>query len=256
MILLIVTTLAARSQGFDWQYSSRLPFDFPYLFAGLTGYTGYTMHDALLDLSEGNGDCCKFTEGKGWVSSIGLKSEYWLDGTWAANASLSYFTERGDFTATGQSLPFTVFDSQGKIVGHDTVDFENSMDISLSYLTIEAGGKMRLFKTHLFAGAALEFGYLLQQKSEQTERVVAPSYFKYNDGSQVRTLGTHTISGISNFLFTPKLMLGYDLPLGLDIYITPLVSVGFPLHNISSDGSWKMWNFNFGISLLRAVAYK
>jgi hypothetical protein len=253
---MILLTLAVRSQGFDWQYSSRLPFDFPYLFGGLNGSVGYSMHDALLNLSEGTGDCCKFQDGKGWSSSVGLKTEYWIDGLLAVNAQLSYFTNRAKFIAEGHKLPFTVFDSQGKIVGHDTVLFGNEMEISVSYLTFEAGGKRRLFDTHLFAGAALEFGYLVSNKTTQIERVVTPSYFKYNDGSQVRTLGQHKISGMSKFLFTPKLLLGYDIPVGLDFYLSPVISVGFPVNNMSNEGSWKIWNFNFGISVMRAVAYK
>jgi len=256
LIILLISQSAVRAQGFNWQYSSRLPFNYPYVFAGLTGNTAYSLHYAALNLSEGSGNCCQFSSGNGHAYSIGLKAEYWQTGVLAINLQLSYNSNSGIFTADGESMPFTVFDNQGKIVGHDTVSFENEMSVALNYITITPGAKRRLFGTHLFAGVAVELGYLITHSAEQKERVVSPSFYKYNDGSQVRTLGSHNIADISGFKFTPKVMLGYDLPVGIGIYISPLVSVGFPLHSISTDGSWKMWNFTFGISILRAVSYQ
>ncbi len=255
-LVFLITTITLQSQGFDWQYSSRLPFRYPYLFAGLSGGFDYEMHETSLILAENNYDCCQFSDGSGFGTAIGLKSEFWLKGIWAVNVHLSYLTRRADFTAPGYSVPFTVFDRQGKIIGHDTASFVNEMQSSLSYITLELGGKRRLFGTHLFAGASFEAGYLVTQKYTQTERVVSPSYFKYNDGSQQRILRSYTIGNIRNFIFTPKLLLGYDIPLGLGLYTTPYVSVGFPLQNIAETGSWNIWSFNFGISILRSIAYQ
>lgn len=256
LIFCITSISYVYSQGFDWQYSSRLPFNYPYIFAGLTGGAGYSLHNTALDLSEGNGDCCKFTNGSGLNYAIGLTGEYWIRGHWTVNLNLSYYSNKGLFTAPGENLPFTVFDTQGNIIGHDTASFENEMNISLNYLNIQAGTKYRLFNTYFFVGAAIEAGLLINQKVTQTESVVSPSYFRYNDGSQKRELGIHQISDISNFIIVPKLTLGYDISLGLGIYTTPFFTVGFPLQNIAKNGNWTSWDFRFGISILRAITYK
>jgi len=256
LLILTIGAISLQSQGFDWQYSSRLPFRYPYLFAGLNGGVDYEMHDAALDLSENNFGCCQFNQGSGFGTVIGLKSEFWLKGLWAVNMQISYLTRRANFTADGYQVPFTVFDRQGKIIGHDTATFENEMQSSLSYITLELGGKRRLFGSHLFAGASIELGYLVTQKYTQIERVLGPSYFKYNDGSQERNLGDYTFGNIQNFIFTPKLLIGYDIPLGLGLYTTPYFSVGFPLQNVAETGKWNIWSFNFGISILRSIAYQ
>jgi len=249
-------TVAGLSQGFDWQYSSRLPFNYPYLFAGLTGSVDMLQHNASLDLSEDNGDCCNFSSGTGIGTRIGLNSEYWLDGLWSANGNLTYLTQRGNFSADGYSLPFSVFDGQGRVIGHDTVSFVNDMSSVINYVTIEFGAKRRLFGSHLFAGASIEAGYQISNTVSQTERVVSPSYYKYNDGSQSRSLGAYEMSELSKFLFIPKLIVGYDLPIGLGLYTSPCVKIGLPLQNTAQTGNWNTWSFSFGISIMRSIAYR
>ena len=254
--LMLLTTITAGAQGFDWQYSPRLPFRYPYLFGGIVGGMDYERHNTSLNLSENNYECCQFEAGSGFGSTIGLKGELWLQGVWGVSMQLSYLTRRGNFTADGYSLPFTVFDSQGKIIGHDTATFQNTMKSSLSYITLEAGAKRRILGTHLFAGVGIELGYLVTQKYTHTEQVISPSYFKYNDGSQQRELDDYSVSNISKFLFIPKLIMGYDIAVGLGLYTTPFVSVGFPLHNIAQNGKWNTWSFSLGISILHSIVYQ
>lgn len=256
LISFVFATIIMHAQGFDWQYSSRLPFNYPYIFAGLSGDFGYAMYDTDLDLSEGMGDCCKYSSGTGLSYGFGLNGEYWLNGLWTVNIKISYSTNKASFSAPGESLPFSVFDAKGKIIGHDTASFENEMTSTLNYLTFQIGTKYRLFKTHLFVGAAVEAGWLANQKITQTETVVSPSYFRYNDGSKKRTLGLYKISDIQDFVIIPKLLLGYDIPLVSGIYTTPYISVSFPMQNIARDGLWSTWDFRFGLSFVRAVAYK
>ena len=70
------------AQGFDWQYSPRLPFKFPYLFGGISYNPGYTLNHGNMYLQELEQtkliDCCNFTNGTGFSNSFGLDIEYWL----------------------------------------------------------------------------------------------------------------------------------------------------------------------------------
>jgi len=256
LLLILFKFSIGYSQGFDWQYSSRLPFNYPYLFAGLTGSIDLLQHSSSLDLSEGRGECCNFSSGNGIGSSIGLNVEYWIDGLWSVNTKLSYLTQRGSFSAEGYSMPFSVFDVNGRVIGHDTASFINEMNSTFNYFTIDIGAKNRLFGTHFHLGASIELGYQLSNIITQTERVINPSYFRYNDGSSSRNLGAFEMSETSKFILVPKLSVGYDIPLGLGVYASPNFRVGFPIQNIAEKGSWSIWNFSFGLSFMKSIAYR
>lgn len=256
MSFFIISNTGAEAQGFNWQYSARLPFAYPYLFAGLTSNVDFNFHNSNLRLTEGNFDCCGFGSGTGYGRGIGLATEYWVNGLTAVNFQLALKQYSGDFVADGQKLPFTVFDKNGSIIGRDTVLFRNDLRADLGYVSLEAGGKWRLFESHFFAGGAINVGYLISSDLSIEEYVVSPDYWVYTDGSRRRSPVNYSITGVRRLNIVPKLNFGYNLAIIPGMYIAPQIEAGFPLLNIASDGDWRMFSFSFKITLLQSIAVR
>lgn len=228
-------------QGFDWQYSPRLPFETPTFFVGLNGNLAYYLHNGSIDFREIY-KCCTFTYGAGFGSIFGINAEYWQTATIALSGSLSYMTVTGDFQADGEALP---------VYPSGLFFYKNEFNTKLSYITIEMDAKYRLFLTHFFAGVGIRLGFLVSNKSEFYEKIVSPPEARFNDGSQRRTIANGVISDVQTMFFTPKLNLGYDLDLGLGTYSSIALSAGLPIINISKDSEWLSWIFQLNIKIFR-----
>jgi hypothetical protein len=248
--------LTIFAQGFNWQYSARLPFKYPNLFGGLNGSFNYLYNDATLKLSEGNGDCCNFGLGRGFGTNLGVDFEYWPTYHAALNLKINYNVNSSDFLTNGEILPFSVFDSEQRLIGHDTAYFQNKMSTKLNYLQLRTGGKMRISETHFFFGFNVTFSYLLSSRIIQTESVIEPTYWRYNDGSTERQIADYELTDINKFNLFPSLQLGYDLPLALGIYAVPSLSVDFPIMDIATKGTWRTWSVGLNLSIYNAILSK
>jgi hypothetical protein len=257
ILLFCFAALNLSAQGFNWQYSPRLPFDYPFVFAGLSGGADYFIHKGQLDLKEGKGDCCSFRTGTGIGTSFGLAGEFWYTGLIAFSAKLGVTFNNGTFLADGQATPFTEQGTSQRILGRDTVLFQNKLVSNIGYLNLELGAKWRLMESHFHVGAAVEIGYLISNTFTQTESVVSPSWWVYPAlNTQQRTVASWTMTNVSKISFSPRIRFGYDLTFGLGMYATPMVTFGFPLQNIADTGSWQTWYFNIGITLYRGLLYR
>lgn len=252
LLLLVSANSLILAQGFDWQYSARLPFKYPYFFGGLAVDAGYLSNYGNINLQEiekgGTYDCCNFANGKGLKTTIGISSEFWYTGELAFQGKLTYSSLSSSFISDGVSLP--------RIIVKDTVHFSNELKSTLKYLSLEIGGKHRLFNSHFSLGVSLETAFLVANNLSQTEKVVSPDYWTYSDGSQQRTISRGQISGISIINLIPKIKLNYDFNIGLGMYFTPEINLGLPLINVASKADWRTWQFNFSISILRGLLYK
>ncbi len=229
------------SQGFDWQYSPRLPFETPDFFLGVNGNLSYYLHFGALDFTE-NYKCCTFTNGEGIGTIFGINAEYWQTPTIAFTGSLSYMTVPGIFEAEGEPLP---------VYPSGIYYYKNEFNSKLSFVSSELEAKWRLFLTHFFVGAGIRIGVLVSNKSEFYEKIVSPPEARFNDGSQRRTIANGVISDIQPLFFNPKLNFGYDLNLGLGTYSSIIFSTGFPIVNVSKDSRWLTWVFQLNIKLFK-----
>ena len=75
--LFLLIQSPAFSQGFDWQYSARLPFKTPDLFFGIDGGVDYVLHTTDFNICEEDIVCDTFDIGYGIGYHGGLKAEFW-----------------------------------------------------------------------------------------------------------------------------------------------------------------------------------
>ena len=249
ILFLLISYKEILSQGFDWQYSARLPFSTPVFFIGPSASLNYNQNSGDIILNEGEyQDCCSFKNGNGFGYNLGFKSEYWITGLSAIFSQLSYFQNNADFKARGRIYPLN--DSTNLIT-------ENDFSSQISYLNLSIGYKYRLDDTHFNLGAGLNFNLLLSQNSQHFEKIIAPSdfYFNTNPPSQIRQLTQFKTSELSNILIYPSIHIGYDLNLGLGIYSNIQLIIGIPLNHITKNDDWSKWNFDVNISILKGLFY-
>ena len=230
------------AQGFDWQYSARMPAESPVMFFGLTGEFNHLIHNGNIELEENNTKCDTFKTGLGEGYSVGIAGEHWINGLTAITFSGMFNYSPGKFTVQAEPLPRA---NGGQLLT------EYEFTSKIAYLLIEPGIKYRLFDSHLHIGAGIQFGFLLTNSSLHKERIIGdeneppfptnpPSYEIILDGR---------ISQLNSIFLQPKIRLGYDLTYGLGMYATPNISVGIPILNLTKSSEWRRWTFSGGITL-------
>lgn len=240
----LIFVRTAFGQGFDWQYSARMPADSPVLFFGLNGEYNLIYNKTEIDLFEDHAPCSTFHNGWGGAIAIGLQSEYWTAGKLALFANIKYSRIDDRFRTNASSIPL-----------NDTVQLYTQYEFTstLSYITIDAGVKYRLFNSHLFIGAGFQADVLIQQEAKHTEKVLSPDwyYFSTVPPTQSRIVSNGRISDINLIYIIPKVILGYDLNLGLSTYATIYAAAGLPVMDVTATAGWKRWTLTGGISILR-----
>ncbi|MDQ1266692.1 MAG: hypothetical protein QG635_1844 [Bacteroidota bacterium] len=235
----------AFSQGFDWQYSARLPFEIPKYFIGVTADFDYYESVGNFNFAENEISCCRFRDGKGYGWSAGLAGERWLTGSLATFGNIKF-----------EYIPSN-FKIQVSLPRNDTTTYisEYEYQASHSFIDIILGLKYRIMQTHFHVGAAVKMQFLLIQDNQHLERIISPpeEYFPTNPPSQERQISKGQIPEIRQFIFTPSVQLGYDLNLGLGTYSTPYFSVEFPVMDAISEGNWRRWAFSAGLRIYYGI---
>ncbi len=239
--------ILASSQGFDWQYSPRLPFRIPKLFVGVAGTSSIVTYSGNLNLYESFINCSKFQSGKGFAYSFGLQGEYWYTHSIAFNIGLDYQKFNGNLVTPGDSFPILI---QNKRL---IAKVENTLSMDYSYLNLVVGFKNRLFNTNLFVGANLGIGIKLSTHYNVSEKVVSPPEYHFGDGSQSRQVFDGRLSDLGLFKISPVLNIGYDAILFLGVYASPTISVEFPVFNYSKDDRLRIMKLTAGVTIYKGI---
>ena len=231
------------AQGFDCQYSPRLPSDSPTIFAGINAESQLFANSGRFQLTEQTVHCCNFSGGWGTGWKIGFAGEMWYRGKYAFQTSLAYVSNSGDFK-NRVSAPLS---EQELLV----TDFIHNSQIS--YLNLDFGYKQRFADTRFSWGVALTGAVLLESDSKYFERIVSPSNFHFplNPPSQERIISEGKISDLNSIILAPKFLLAYDFDMGLGKYASFFVSVQLPIMTVTKDDNWRRWHFSTGVNFLK-----
>ncbi len=232
------------AQGFDWQYSARLPSSSPSFFIGLTGEYNHLIHSGNLDFTEAQNSCATYTKGTGEGYSEGIRGEYWITGLLAFYGEILYVNSPGNFTVQAEPLPRI-----GQLLQTE-YDFSTTM----TYFLIEPGIKYRLFDSHFHAGAGLQIGFLMNDNSIHKERIIGPDNAPpFPSGSYERIISDGKISSLNTFFIEPRIQFGYDLTYGIGKYATPTISIGIPVFDLTKSSGWKRWAFSAGLTIFLGI---
>ncbi|MFN8361512.1 MAG: hypothetical protein U0264_16510 [Candidatus Kapaibacterium sp.] len=239
LMALIALCLSPRAsaQGFDWQYSSRLPSTYPRLFLGGNISGIYAFHTADIYALGEEYRCGDYKKGTETGLAVSVAGEYWQTGSMAFWGMVGFRTSAVRFTAQTQPEPF-------RLNGEEfALRREFAMDAHLQSIAGELGVKYRLGKTHFHTGAGLRAELALKTTAEQTETILTPVQF-----TQSILYGQTTLNGMRSFLLTPFITAGYDAEIGKGIYATPRLVLGLPLMSRASSVDWNTIDISGGVS--------
>lgn len=244
--LFLFSFLPLLSQGFDWQFSPRMPTDYPDFYIGATAEADFLNHDIDFKFFENTVICERFTDnGSGSGYNVGISAEYWKDGDIAFFGRLAWFKKSAEFKVKS-AIP--------RVTG----DFlsEYSFNSELSFFGLEAGAKIRLLGSHFHAGATVNGSYLLSNINTYKEKILSPNdYFSTDPPTQERLIAKGEIASLQNFQFFVKLRLGYDVQMGKGTYSTFFIAGGLPLTNVLSNDVWRIWSISLGITILKGFHF-
>lgn len=251
LVIAIASACSAASQGFDWQYSARLPVNNPIRFYGIELASGYTSHVASLDyLEKGTGiKCCTYERGNGIPYGVLVAGDYWLEPDVSIQGGLGLLVRSVSLTSDPQSYPSVGLDSIVTFVSSEYV-FQGS----LTYLTAQAALRYRILGTHLNVGGGVKLLLKLAESQTQIDRVIGPDnyYFDGNPPTKEKDLEATLLNDASGIVIEPFVSLGYDLSIRRGMYLTPTVTVGGPVTSLSKTQPWRSLDLGFSIRLMNA----
>lgn len=107
------------------------------------------------------------------------------------------------------------------------------------------------FVSKFYGTLGLRFGYLLGGNFSQHELITDPDNITFLDGTRIRNVyKDQEIPELNKFQFGVYAGIGYDLPIGHELYLTPEARFYYNFTNISSDTiNWKPHFLYLGVAL-------
>lgn len=233
------------SQGFDWQYSSRLPFTHPKFFLGGFASVGVIANSGKFSFLEDFIPCCDYEAGDGKVYKTGMLVEFWESGNLALNGAISLSYNSSRFTTI-----IEVPRSDG--IQDYLSKYQYILDESRSYLGAEFGAKYRLYETHFSVGGSLGFDYKIYSSANHRERIIAPSTETFIDGSTERVITNGIIGKYYGLMVTPQIYANYDVSLGIGYYSSVKLFATLPLMSVVQDENWQEWKLGLSFQILKS----
>ncbi len=235
-------------QGFDWQFSSRLPTKYPYLFLGITLDKSIYLHSGNFSFFEELTECCKFESNANNGFRFGIAGEYWISGNSSLFAWLTYSTIPGNF-ASLTSYPLNPDTS---------LITEFTFDTKINSLNLITGYKQKIVNTHFFIGAFLDFTLNLGGSYEFYEKVISPTnfYFNTNPPSKIRKITSGSIANYNLIIINPAVNIGYDLDLGNSMYCSLSFNFAHSLNNVLNNDNWRYSHLSIKATIYKGIAYK
>lgn len=244
MITFLVSATLVKSQGFNWEFSPSMPTKYPDFYLGLDIAIQNNYNTGNYMFTENYVPCCEFTEGFGNGYHIGLATEKWFQGSWAAGVKANY------------SLYSNTFTSQSTYPRVDyNVTYQLDFNSSYSYVSIQLFYKKRIAAYHLNFTGSLKTDFLINQSNEFSESIISPNNETYVDGTQQRTIANGAIAPLYSLVLIPQVGVGYDINLKKGKFANFTVYSQLPLMSLVKQGSWRRWSigaeilFYYGIFL-------
>ncbi|MFH1049899.1 MAG: hypothetical protein V1779_03095 [bacterium] len=237
-MLFFISLLKVQSQGFDWQYSARLPFEVPQHFIGFDCSSGYKSISSDFKICDQNIPCDTFNIGSAMVLSAGIKFEVWTSSDFSYFANLTLDYSKNSFK--NENLFYYIPDIGSKVLEYEYIrtEYVPEIEIGVKY-------RMRFLLPHLFTSVSVRAGYIVNASEELILRKISEADWL---DDEIHFTGFESLK-LSQFLFEPHFKLGYDLNLGLGKYASVYIDLGLPLQNRLTEKSWHSTTVSAGVSI-------
>ncbi len=248
LCLLLAIAADGKGQGYAWEFSPRFPMFMPTRFVGIEVSGSYAFHSASVLYVEDLLPCCTFKDGTGVPLRIVVTGEQWLNANLAVGAGLGVQLQSAVLTAPGDTLP---------VIDGNTVELmitEWELATSVTYASIEANSRLRLFTSALSVGVGLRGHIRITSQAQVIERIIQPEDAFFQDSqSNERVSATADFDQSALFVLEPALSLQYDVPLSTGLVLSPSILVSKPLTSLSSQQDWSYLALGFGVRISRGL---
>lgn len=239
-IVLFLNTINLFPQGFDWQISPRFPVGIPSQFYGIGFDYSLTNHFGNFNLVENQIPCCTFQDGTGTRYGVSLYYENWLNGTSSFNLSLTYNYLKSNF-----EIQSVVPTREGDFITR--YDF----DSKIHFIGIGGFFKKRIPKYKINFSGGLNFLVNLSNSQTHTEYGITN-----NVPFRERNLSSGSINESNLLLIEPFIQAGTDLDLGIGMYASPNIKLGYTLNSYIQDDSWRSFTIGLNLRIYRSFDLK
>jgi hypothetical protein len=246
LTLFVIAGNFAFTQGFDWQYHSRLPYKIPNKFIGLQGGISQNTVVGEFGFAEDYIKCCNYESGKGNSIAFSVIGEYWLQGNLSIAGSIGIISTSSSFSKSVQVPRSNGVQDWIAVYRYDMNEVRN-------YLEISPQVKYRLGWKYLSATAKLSSLFLLSNASEHSEMIKSPDFEYFIDGSKKREIIDAVAPDYHIFIIEPYLGLSYDQPIALSYYASINVGSTIPIMSAVSKQNYREWKASISISVYRAL---
>lgn len=235
IILIFIFALPSflLSQGFDWQVSSRHPYDITSKYIGAVGSLSYGYHTGKFPFLEKDIVCCNYETGDGLGMQFGLTGEYWYEHDLAFTTSVLYSKVSANFRAETSVIKKTNPDLPGF---NWTTAYES--DISLGFITLDMAVKKRIYdKLSLRAGVDINFN--INSSESHRNLVVSPKNIPFSDGTFEKALPDGKIGELSNFVLGLSIGASYDINMGIERYGEISAISNYTVNSYLANNTWQ-----------------
>ncbi|TAE28914.1 MAG: hypothetical protein EAZ92_07465 [Candidatus Kapaibacterium sp.] len=242
-LLLSLGSERLAAQGFDWQYSSRLPTGYPVLFVGVLGNAAQSLHTTTMRVSESLPrvlDCgCAFSTARSIDWSAGIVGEYWLPESNIA-VYVALLAEQRNAVFQSDSV---VFARNPNLYPTNFVS-RYTLTTQVWNTSIEAGFRGKFAPLPFFVGAAVQGAYTLVD-SARSLRLVEDANGTVKEGLPTNFITFNPVN------FSAKAFIGADIPLATSMYASPSLFIAYPFGNlITGSASWTRLSFGLQVAFM------
>lgn len=248
----LMSLCSVMAQGFEWEYSARLPRYSTPLYAGISaGYAsdGTTTDLQILDIARAEYPevvCTKFTSGSGSSYRIAACGEYWQNSIMAFGARAGY--SHRDVVFSASSPRALMFDG-------NFLQTRYELSTNVHALCVEPYIKVCLPSIHAWVGGGVRTEYSIGTESRLREFVVEPRGYVFpGTTSQERLLSSRDRAGIRSFIANPFVSAGMDVDAGMGKYVSASILVGLPVVSFAQWASWQTLSLGIQLSYMISVA--
>jgi outer membrane protein OmpA-like peptidoglycan-associated protein len=193
-------------------------------------------------------NCCKgFTSGIGSGFALGGLFDYDINSVFSLGLRLGYSSLGAKLLVHDKNIGNTTVIQNG-VTTVTPVSVDHSIDSKINVVGIEPVLSIKIID-NLKGIVGLDLSYLLTGQFSQMEQIISPNNVTFLDGRIIQNdYYNLDIPGKPSLLFFGMLGLGYDLPMGKDMYITPEIKYFLPFNNVANV-DWKPAHWQFGASV-------
>lgn len=240
--------LNLNAQGFDWQKTTRVPYEISKSYIGLNAAINADFHTGSFPFLENSLQCCEYESGAGNNFSIGLSGEYWYKSDFVFSPSLNINFLNSSFNSQN-TIPRRIDPDLPPIQW--TTEYESN--INFTFINLDLLVRKRMLAEFLSLEGGISLNYLISESSEHINRVISPEELTFENGESEIVIENAELPELNSIIPDLKLGVGYDFDLGIENYLHLSILTTFNPTSFTSEYSWRRYSIGINAKYLFGI---